>query len=95
MTCDRCGGEAVVKRENAVYCGKCALARDWEEIINIVQLSKVSMGDSPPRPPQPTNGSGPDGSAEAVPGVQAAEAAPEPEPEAPVNLGPPADPFAA
>jgi RNA polymerase subunit RPABC4/transcription elongation factor Spt4 len=37
MTCSRCGAEAVVKRDAAFYCGKCAMARDWEEIIAIVQ----------------------------------------------------------
>ncbi len=37
MTCSRCSAEAVVKRDAAYYCGKCAMARDWEEIIAIVQ----------------------------------------------------------
>lgn len=49
MTCSRCSAEAVVKRDAAYYCGKCAMARDWEEIIAIVQadaapVSKVDFG---------------------------------------------------
>ena len=43
MECSRCGGEAVVKRDNAVYCGKCALARDWEEIIHVVQMDRLTL----------------------------------------------------
>lgn len=41
MTCSRCGAEAVVKRAAAFYCGKCALARDWHEVIQIVQGNTV------------------------------------------------------
>jgi hypothetical protein len=41
MTCSRCGADAVVKREAAFYCGKCALARDWHEVIQIVQGNQV------------------------------------------------------
>ncbi|MDX1689470.1 MAG: hypothetical protein R3290_00465 [Acidimicrobiia bacterium] len=41
MTCSRCGGDAVVKRNSAYYCGKCALARDWHEIIQLVQDARV------------------------------------------------------
>lgn len=41
MTCSRCNAEAVVKRGAAAYCAKCALARDWEEIIMIVQEDRV------------------------------------------------------
>ena len=56
MTCSRCGAEAVVKRENAFYCGKCAMARDWEEIIAIVQndSSHEAMIDfnAPTTPPR-------------------------------------------
>ena len=47
MECSRCGGEAVVKRDNAVYCGKCALARDWEEVIHVVQADRLSMDTKP------------------------------------------------
>lgn len=50
MECSRCGGEAVVKRDNAVYCGKCALARDWEEIIHVVQMERLTLT-------KPTSGS--------------------------------------
>lgn len=47
MECSRCGGEAVVKRDNAVYCGKCALARDWEEVIHVVQADRLVMDTKP------------------------------------------------
>ena len=41
MVCVRCGAAAVVTRGNEFYCGKCALTRDWEEIISIVQDARV------------------------------------------------------
>jgi hypothetical protein len=41
MTCSRCSAEAAVKRDAAFYCGKCAMARDWEEIIAVVQADRV------------------------------------------------------
>jgi hypothetical protein len=45
MNCSRCGAaEAVVKRDAAFYCGKCALARDWEEVIALVQEERVNVG---------------------------------------------------
>ena len=47
MECSRCGGEAVVKRDNAVYCGKCALARDWEEVIHVVQADRLTIDTKP------------------------------------------------
>ncbi len=47
MECTRCGGEAVVKRDNAVYCGKCAMARDWQEIIHVVQTDKLLIDTKP------------------------------------------------
>ena len=37
MTCSRCGADAAIKRDNAYYCGRCAVARDWGDIIAIVQ----------------------------------------------------------
>ena len=40
--CTRCGASAVVKRGDQSYCGKCALTRDWEEIIAVVQDAAVS-----------------------------------------------------
>ncbi len=44
MNCSRCGAaEAVVKRDAAFYCGKCALARDWEEVIALVQEERVAV----------------------------------------------------
>lgn len=55
MTCTRCNAEAVVKRGNTAYCAKCALARDWEEIILIVQEDRVDSAptvsfDDEPKP---------------------------------------------
>ena len=37
MTCNRCGADAAIKRDNAYYCGRCAVERDWGEIIAQVQ----------------------------------------------------------
>ena len=93
MTCARCGGEAAVKRDNAFYCAKCAMARDWEEVIAIVQEERVDMSTSiefgaPPPPakkpaPQPAK----------VPAATPA-ATPAPPPAAPSSNGDlPADPF--
>ena len=56
MTCSRCGGDAVVKRNSAFYCGKCALARDWHEVIQIVQDARVDTpvaGRGPKVEPDP------------------------------------------
>ena len=36
MLCTRCGAAAVVKRGEQYFCGRCALTRDWEEIIAVV-----------------------------------------------------------
>ena len=48
MNCSRCGAaEAVVKRDAAFYCGKCALARDWEEVIALVQEERVAVSAAP------------------------------------------------
>jgi RNA polymerase subunit RPABC4/transcription elongation factor Spt4 len=46
VTCSRCSAEAVVKRGAATYCAKCALARDWEEIVMIVQEDRVEVAPS-------------------------------------------------
>ena len=51
MDCSRCGSaEAVVKRDAAFYCGRCALARDWEEVIALVQEERMAVpsGDEGP-----------------------------------------------
>lgn len=37
MECATCGAEAVVRRDGAFYCAKCAETKDWEEIIAVVQ----------------------------------------------------------
>ena len=87
MECSRCGGEAVVKRDNAVYCGKCALARDWEEVIHVVQADRLAIdtkpaGKSPASKPAAI-------SVDSEPVEVQAEAEP-----AAATEAPPADPFA-
>ena len=96
MECSRCGGEAVVKRDNAVYCGKCALARDWQEIIHVVQQDRVTLNSKPTGQPAAARPES------APPGDEISDA-----PAAPISLdaqpvtdsgeggdGPKADPFA-
>ena len=85
MECSRCGGEAVVKRDNAVYCGKCALARDWEEVIHVVQADRLAI-DSKPAAGGPASKP----AAAAVDG----EPAPATSREAASAAAAPADPFA-
>lgn len=41
MKCTRCGGDAVVKRGEQFFCGKCAIAADWQSIIAAVQDATV------------------------------------------------------
>ena len=41
MKCTRCGADAVVKRGDAYFCGTCAIARDWQELITMVQDARV------------------------------------------------------
>jgi hypothetical protein len=41
MKCTRCGGDAVVKRADGHYCGSCAIALDWRELIALVQDARV------------------------------------------------------
>ncbi|NQV06320.1 hypothetical protein HQ535_07200 [bacterium] len=43
MQCNRCGETAVVKRAETFFCGKCALTRDWQEIIDLVQDGRVEV----------------------------------------------------
>ena len=88
MECSRCGGEAVVKRDNAVYCGKCALARDWEEVIHVVQADRLAI-DSKPAAGGPASKP----AATTVDGEPAPAASSEPEPAA-AAAAPPADPVA-
>ena len=80
MECSRCGGEAVVKRDNAVYCGKCALARDWEEIIHVVQMDRLALGKpdtgSPSSKPADVSPTAADAAAEANPPTAQAPADP-------------------
>ncbi len=83
MECSRCGGEAVVKRDNAVYCGKCALARDWEEVIHVVQADRLVLDT------KPTSG-GP----ASKPGVISVDSEPVEVVAETESGAPPADPFA-
>lgn len=98
MECSRCGGEAVVKRDNAVYCGKCALARDWQEIIHVVQQDRVSLSKPAAQPPASKPAGGPPADSIAMDAAAEAEAEPQPTPEpAPAPAQPDAakaDPFA-
>ncbi|MFH1330950.1 MAG: hypothetical protein ABIJ48_09915 [Actinomycetota bacterium] len=61
MTCSRCGATAVVTRGQDYFCGRCALAHDWEEIIAIAQ----EASGMPPRdpatagPPEPERAAAP------------------------------------
>ncbi len=41
MICTRCGDSAVVRRDDGFFCGKCALTRDWREIVAIIQDARV------------------------------------------------------
>jgi hypothetical protein len=41
MECTQCGGDAVVKRGEAFYCGNCAINIDWQEIIALIQDAHV------------------------------------------------------
>jgi hypothetical protein len=83
VECSRCGGEAVVKRENAVYCGKCALARDWEEVIHVVQADRLAIDSKP--------SGGPPASKPSDSPVEGQVSAPS---EKATTSAPPADPFA-
>ena len=37
MTCSRCSAEATIRHDDAYYCGRCAVARDWGDVIAMVQ----------------------------------------------------------
>jgi len=41
----------VVTRGQQYFCGRCALACDWEEIIAIAQEATGSPAPAPPPPP--------------------------------------------
>ncbi len=60
MRCCRCGGTAVVTRDQQYYCGRCALAHDWEEIISIAQeASEAPLQGTAPPPAPPERASAP------------------------------------
>ena len=86
MECSRCGGEAVVKRDNAVYCGKCALARDWEEVIHVVQADRLAIDFRP--------AAGGPASKPAAVSTESRPGEPADTQAAPVAAAAPADPFA-
>ncbi len=46
MTCTQCGADAAIKRKSAYYCGRCAVARDWGEIIAVVQHGAGASDES-------------------------------------------------
>ena len=50
MRCSRCGATAVVTRDQQYLCGRCALARDWEEIIAIAQDATSAPPPAPAGP---------------------------------------------
>lgn len=93
MTCSRCSAEAAVKRDSAFYCGKCAMARDWEEIIAVVQADRVERATVQFGAEAPVPAAAPAAPEPATNGHQHDDAA-EPEP-ASVGAGDdlPADPF--
>ncbi|MEX0826763.1 MAG: hypothetical protein WD184_08460 [Acidimicrobiia bacterium] len=41
MECTQCGGDAVVKRGETMFCGNCAINADWQEIIALIQDAHV------------------------------------------------------
>ncbi len=41
MKCSRCNGDAVVRRGEAYYCGKCAVSADWQQLIATIQDARV------------------------------------------------------
>jgi hypothetical protein len=41
MKCIRCGADAAVKRDDAYYCGACAINRDWQDLIAVIQDARV------------------------------------------------------
>jgi hypothetical protein len=51
MRCSRCGATAVVTRGQHYFCGRCALAQDWEEIIAIAQEETAVRPPVPAAPP--------------------------------------------
>lgn len=52
MRCSRCGETAVVQREGAYFCGRCALTCDWEEIVRLVQGIDLPADDGRAAPAQ-------------------------------------------
>jgi hypothetical protein len=41
MNCTSCGSEAVVKRGETYFCGKCAINADWQQVIASIQDAVV------------------------------------------------------
>jgi hypothetical protein len=41
MECMRCGARAVVERDDGHFCRTCAITRDWQEILALVQDARV------------------------------------------------------
>lgn len=48
MNCTRCGSANVaVRRDDTYFCSRCAVARDWEDIIAIAQVARTSPHEFP------------------------------------------------
>ncbi|MDP8959338.1 MAG: hypothetical protein M3N51_09120 [Actinomycetota bacterium] len=48
MVCTRCGAQALVKQGAVAYCARCALARDWEDVIALAQQARVRVREEEP-----------------------------------------------
>ena len=41
MKCSRCDADAVKRRGDLYFCGRCAVAADWQALITAVQDARV------------------------------------------------------
>jgi len=41
MKCSRCNADAVRLRGDAYFCGRCAVAADWQDLIAMIQDARV------------------------------------------------------
>jgi hypothetical protein len=41
MKCRNCQADAVVKRGDAYFCGKCSISADWQMLIASIQDARV------------------------------------------------------
>ena len=47
-----------VRRDDIFFCSRCAVARDWEDIIAIAQVARTTPHDRPFDVEPATNGNG-------------------------------------